>query len=116
MYTTDSETNIKKLRDMLRQFTKERGWEQFHTPKNLAGSILIEAAELMELYQWNDPSPNDVKNDSRKLQATKEELSDILAYILLMANSLDIDVSSSFLEKLEKTKKKYPKEEWFGRS
>ena len=97
----------KKLLSALRQFVAERNWQQFHTPENLAKSISIESAELLELFQWSEPTnPDEVK----------DELADVLTYCLLLADKYDLDAEKIILEKLEKTKAKYPIEKSFGSS
>jgi NTP pyrophosphatase (non-canonical NTP hydrolase) len=91
----------------LRQFVAERDWKQFHTPENLAKSISIESAELLELFQWSEPS---------NLEDIKDELADVLTYCILLADKYDLDIEKIVLEKLEKTKAKYPIEKSFGSS
>lgn len=88
-----------KLIQAIREFNEERDWDQFHTPENLAKSISIEAGELLECFQWN--------NDFDK-EDICEELADVLSYCIMMADRLDVDIEKIVLEKLEKTKKKYP--------
>lgn len=83
----------------LRAFVAERDWEQFHTPENLAKSISIEAAELLECYQWNNQAD---------VEATHKELADVLTYCLLLADKLGLDPLDLVLKKLEETKLKYP--------
>lgn len=83
----------------LRAMVAERDWSQFHTPENLAKSISIEAAELLECYQWGGrPVAVDVQ----------DELADVLTYCLLLVDRLGLDADGIVLEKLEKTKAKYP--------
>ena len=91
----------------LRQFVAERNWQQFHTPENLAKSISIESAELLELFQWSEPSD---------LEEVKDELADVLTYCILLADKYDLEVEKLVLEKLEKTKTKYSVEKSYGRS
>ena len=91
----------------LRAFVAERDWYQFHTPENLAKSISIEAAELLECYQWN---PNVEES------AVRDELADVLTYCLLLAEKYGFDVNEIVLEKLEKTGAKYPIEKARGKS
>ena len=93
--------------DRIRRFTSDREWEQFHTPANLAKSISIEAAELLECFQWSD--------DYDK-QAVCEELADVVNYCLVLADRLDVDLEQIVLEKLEKNRKKYPVEKAKGRN
>jgi NTP pyrophosphatase (non-canonical NTP hydrolase) len=91
----------------LRKFVAERNWKQFHTPENLAKSISIESAELLELFQWSDPS---------NLEDIKDELADVLTYCILLADHYDLDIEKIVLEKLEKTKSKYPVDKAYGSS
>ena len=91
----------------LRRFVAERNWQQFHTPENLAKSISIESAELLELFQWSEPSDS---------EGVKDELADVLTYCILLADKYDLDVEKIVMEKLEKTKAKYPIDKSYGRS
>jgi NTP pyrophosphatase (non-canonical NTP hydrolase) len=91
----------------LRSFVAERDWKQFHTPENLAKSISIEAAELLELFQWG--SEVDQVN-------IKDELADVLTYCILLADQYGLDPYELVIEKLEKTKEKYPVEKSKGKS
>lgn len=88
-----------KLKQAFRDFTDERDWDQFHTPENLAKSISIEAAELLECFQWD--------NDYDK-EHLCEELADVLSYCIMLADKIDVDIEEIVLDKLEKNKKKYP--------
>lgn len=95
------------LRDELRAFVAERDWGQFHSPENLAKSISIESAELLECFQW---SPNfDVDHAS-------DELADVFTYCLLLADRLGVDPETIVRAKLEKTRNKYPVDLAKGRS
>jgi dCTP diphosphatase len=96
-----------QLLDKLRSFVEERDWSQFHTPENLAKSISIEAAELLECFQW------DANPESGQVQ---DELADVLTYCLLLADKLGLDPFAIVDSKLEKTKAKYPVEKSRGRS
>ena len=98
------------VQNALQRFVTERDWSQFHTPANLAKSISIEAAELLECFQWND----DVTPVN--LGAIKDELADVLTYGFLLADKLNLDPESLILEKLEKTKAKYPVDKARGKS
>jgi len=88
-----------KLKQAFREFNEERDWDQFHTPENLAKSVSIEAAELLECFQWS--------NDFDK-EHVCEELADVLSYCIMLADKLDVSIEEIVLDKLEKTKKKYP--------
>lgn len=89
----------KEVHDALAAFVAERDWAQFHTPENLAKSVSIEAAELLECFQWN------AEADPKRV---REELADVLTYCLLLADKMGMDPAEIVLEKLELTKKKYP--------
>ena len=91
----------------LRAFVHERDWQQFHTSENLAKSVSIEAAELLECYQWDSNAPDD---------RVRDELGDVLTYCFLLADKIGADPVELILEKLEKTKAKYPVEKSHGRS
>lgn len=92
--------------EVLRVFVAEREWGQFHTPENLAKSVSIEAAELLECFQWG----------GEDLASAEDELADVLTYCLLLADRLGLDPNTIVLEKLEKTREKYPVEKAYGRS
>ncbi|MGO1592104.1 MAG: nucleotide pyrophosphohydrolase [Ancrocorticia sp.] len=94
------------VRDTLRDFVAERDWQQFHTPENLAKSISIESAELLECFQWGDAD----------LESARDELADVLTYCFLLADRLKLDPETIVLAKLETTQSKYPVEKARGRS
>ena len=110
----DRQTNVAALRDVVRQFVDERDWRQFHTPKNLAMSLAVEAAELMEHFQWLTADESRQLADDR-LDAVADELADVLCYVLAMANELEIDLASALAAKMEKNRQKYPPQEYRGR-
>ena len=113
---TDRETKIVELRELVRQFVVERDWQQFHSPKNLAMALAIEAAELMEHFQWLSPEASrTVRDQSQKLVEVGEELADVLCYVLAMANELNIDLSTTLRRKMELYGRKYPVHEFRGR-
>ena len=93
------------LTQQIKQFNEERDWDQFHSPENLAKSISIEAGELLECFQWN--------NDYNKEEVC-EELADVFTYCIMMADKLCVNPEEIILNKLEKTKKKYPVEKAKG--
>nr|WP_286310552.1 nucleotide pyrophosphohydrolase [Agromyces mangrovi] len=88
-----------EVREALRRFMAERNWEQFHSPENLAKSISIESAELLECFQWGADA------DSARVA---EELADVLTYCILLADKLGVDPEQIVLDKLEVTREKYP--------
>ena len=89
------------------QFNKDRDWDQFHTPTNLAKSISIEANELLECYQWDD---------NANLDDVKEELADVMNYCLQMSMVLGVDPIDIMNKKMDKTEKKYPIDKAKGKS
>lgn len=88
------------LKQRIDKFNKDRDWDQFHTPVNLAKSISIEAAELLECFQWND-----IEFDK---QAVLEELADVMNYCIQMSLVLDVDIVEVINKKMDKTELKYP--------
>ncbi|MBQ6315288.1 MAG: nucleotide pyrophosphohydrolase [Mogibacterium sp.] len=88
-----------RLTQAYREFVEERNWGQYHTPENLAKSICIEAAELLECFQWD--------NNYDK-EHVCEELADVLSYCIMLADEIDVDIEEIVLAKLEKNKQKYP--------
>lgn len=112
----DQKTTVAHLRDMVREFVDERDWRQFHTPKNLSMALAIEAAELMEHFQWLTPKESQaLVADRAKLSEVADELSDVLCYGLALANELGLDISDSLARKMEKNRAKYPADEFRGR-
>ena len=89
----------------IEQFNKERDWDQFHSPENLAKSIAIESGELLECFQWN--------NNYDKEEVC-EELADVFTYCIMMVEKLGVDPKEIILKKLDKTRKKYPVEKAKG--
>lgn len=96
-----------RVREALQSFVAERDWAQFHTPDNLAKSIVIESGELLECFQWGG---------GHDVQAVQEELADVLSYCLLMAYRLGLDPDQIVLDKLEMTRAKYPVDKARGSS
>jgi dCTP diphosphatase len=113
---SDQETTIAQLRQIVRQFVDARDWQQFHSPKNLSMALAIEAAELMEHFQWITPDASrNISQKPEKLAAVCEELADVLCYALAIANEMGIDVSDAVQRKMEKNAIKYPADEYRGR-
>ena len=100
--------SIEDVTEEINRFASDRDWDQFHTPKNIASSISIEAAELLECFQWNDPTVPDVLVDEELLGSVEEEIADVLIYALRLCSILDLDAISSMRKKLELNHEKYP--------
>jgi len=108
-------TDLDRLRDALRTFADARDWGQFHSPKNLAMALSVEAAELLEVFQWI------TEQDSRKLEpaakaAASEEIADVLLYLLRLADELGIDPLAAAQDKMKANEKKYPVDKARGSS
>lgn len=111
----DSETTVAQLRRTVEAFVAERDWGRFHTPKNLAMSLAIEAAELMEHFQWLTPEQSwQAAGDPEKTAAIGEEISDVFCYLLGLANILNLDLASALAAKMVKNAEKYPVERYRG--
>ena len=99
--------NVDALKSKIETFAQMRDWEQFHTPKNLACALSVEASELLEIFQWMNEGEQ--KNISiEKKEAVAEELSDILTYAIRLAGVMDINLSDSIEKKIKNNAKKYP--------
>ena len=107
--TSDTATTLAQCKDLVGRFVAERDWQRFHQPKNLAMSIAIEAAELMEHFQWPEAETiAEIQQDPTRMQGVREELSDVLAYCFSLANALEIDVAQAFHAKMSANAKRYP--------
>ena len=101
-------SDLEKLTATIDQFATDRDWTQFHSAKNLAASISIEASELMECFQWDDPTADELKMDARRLENVKSELADVLNYTLRLCSILELDPIEIVTKKLQENAKKYP--------
>lgn len=99
--------SLTDLRDALRQFAEARDWRQFHTPKNLAMALIVEAAELVEHFQWATAEESLSLSDE-KLAAVRDEVADTLIYLVEMADVLGIDLLAAARDKMIKNASKYP--------
>lgn len=106
--------SIKELTEKIVAFRDARNWKQFHNPKDLAISILLEAAELLEVFQW---SGADIEADTdKKVARIKEELADVLIYALLMGSDLGFDIPEIIGNKMDENDRKYPAEKSYGKA
>ncbi|PIP94945.1 MAG: nucleotide pyrophosphohydrolase [Bdellovibrio sp. CG12_big_fil_rev_8_21_14_0_65_39_13] len=109
--------NITALQKKIQQFATDRDWQQFHTPKNIAMALTVEAAELLELFQWLTPEESlSMQNDAKWKERVGEEMSDVLLYLFRMADHLNINLPEAIESKMEKNAKKYPAELVRGKS
>ena len=102
-----SEDNLENLRNKINQFVAERDWTQFHTPKNLAMAMIVEAAELVEQFQWDTPLESQ-QLSSEKREAVAHELADTFVYLLRIAEVLEIDLIDATNKKIALNALKYP--------
>ncbi|WP_122081895.1 nucleotide pyrophosphohydrolase [Vibrio coralliirubri] len=102
-----SENDIERLQEVLRDFAKERDWEQFHSPKNLIMALMGEVGELSEIFQWLTDSEASHLEGKVKNRA-REEIADVLLYLLRLSDVLDIDLIEAAHDKLEVNRQKYP--------
>jgi len=100
--------DIKNIQKQLSDFADERDWDQFHNPKNLAMALSVEASELVEIFQWLTPEQAEEIMDSSQSDHVKEEVADVMIYLLRLADKLDIDLESMVSDKIVKNGKKYP--------
>lgn len=107
MAASDTATSVAQLKSLVEQFVGERNWQQFHNAKNLSMALTVEAAELMEHFQWL--TTDQVRSgQGYDLQQVTEELADITSYALALANVLEIDLAQAVEQKMVKNRIKYP--------
>ena len=101
--------NVKNLTDKLEQFATDRNWKQFHSPKNLILALVGEVGELSEIFQWmSETESKTIKDNPITAQAVKDELADILFYLVRLASILDLDLNEAAIQKLKINSLKYP--------
>lgn len=105
---------IKVLTEAINNFRDARDWRQFHNPKDLSLSISLEAAELLEHFQWKNGQAVTEYLEKGGLGEVKKEMADVMLYLLMLADDLHIDLGQAVLEKLELQEKKYPVEKSKG--
>ena len=106
--------DLKKIKDELKNFSKERDWEKFHTPKNLAMALTVEVSELLEIFQWSLDGGQDILKNSK--EEIESEIADIFNYLVKLVDLLDIDLEKIALKKIDLNSKKYPIEKSKGNS
>ena len=99
--------DISKIQNQLEKFAIERDWRQFHTPKNLAMALSVEASELVEIFQWLKPEESN-SPDQKQIESINDEVADIAMYLLRFCSVLEIDLDSAIKIKLERNAEKYP--------
>jgi len=112
----DDTTTVEALKAAMGRFVAEREWEKFHSPKNLAMGLAVEAAELMEHFLWVDNEESrGVNSNPAKMMEIADEMADVACYLLALGNTLGIDLSEAVFGKLIKNAQKYPIEKYRGR-
>jgi NTP pyrophosphatase (non-canonical NTP hydrolase) len=104
---------LARLRALVREFVDERDWDQFHSPKNLASALTVEAAELLEHFQWLQHGRADELGPD-KLVEVRHEMADVLVYLVRLADKLDVDLMTAVQEKMVLNRAKYPAEQVRG--
>ncbi len=112
----DQAATIADLKVLVRQFVEERAWQPFHSPKNLAMGIAVEAAELMECFLWLDLHASyEAAKEPKQREAIADEMADVLCYLVNMSTVLGIDLSAALEAKMVKNAMKYPAEKYRGK-
>jgi dCTP diphosphatase len=107
--------SLRELRDALRRFAAERDWEQFHSPKNLAMALSVEAAELLEHFQWLSEDAS-TRLEREELDKIGQEMADVLLYLIRLADKLDVDLLQAAMRKMQSNEAKYPADKARGNS
>jgi dCTP diphosphatase len=102
-----SDATLSDLKDSLRRFSADRDWDQFHSPRNLATALIVEAAELLEHFQWVTEGASK-KLTAKQLAEVRDEMADVLIYLVRLADKLDVDLLAAARDKIEKNAIKYP--------
>ena len=106
-------TNLKKK---LRNYANERNWRQFHSPKNLSMALSVEASELVEIFQWVSEEESSKMGSGPKAKAIRDEVADVMLYLVRLSDILGIDIPSAIDEKIKENESKYPPEKSWGSS
>ncbi|WP_202319543.1 nucleotide pyrophosphohydrolase [Archaeoglobus neptunius] len=99
--------SLEELFNILRKFRDERGWKKYHTPKNLASSIVIEASELLELFQWTRSFDEEQRVLRERYEEVEDEVADILIYLLFFCDIADIDPVEAFKKKMARNEERF---------
>lgn len=106
-FTSDQNTPISLFKKEVKKFVDERNWTKYHTPKNLVQALNCEAGELSQLLLFKDHNREEIKNDKKLLSNISDEIADVFIYLISLINTLDLDLSQVFKDKMEINKKKY---------
>lgn len=104
-----SEITVSELQRRLSAFAAARDWERFHTPKNLATALVVEAGELAEIFQWLTPEQSlEVMRDTKRAEQVRDEVADVLSYLLQLATACGVDPLVALAEKIERNESRFP--------
>ena len=101
--------NINNIQKQLSNFANERDWDQFHNPKNLSMALSVEASELVEIFQWLTPEQAEAIMSTNESEHVKEEMADVMIYLIRLAGKLNVDLEDAVADKIVKNSEKYPK-------
>jgi len=110
----DISSSISELKEIMVKFVEERDWATYHHPKELAIALSIESNELLELFLFENRKLNEIHENSELMHSISEEVADVFAYLLSMVNTLGLDLTTIFLNKMKKNRVKYPIKEFNG--
>jgi NTP pyrophosphatase (non-canonical NTP hydrolase) len=108
----DNTTSVSFFKNEVQKFVRDRNWTKFHTPKNLIQALSIEVSELSEVFLFKDISLDTINSDKELLENISDEISDVFIYLISLVNSINLDLTSAFIKKMEKNKDKYSVEEF----
>ena len=108
----DNNTSVSFFKNEVQKFVRDRNWTKFHTPKNLIQALGIELSELSEIFLFKDISLDTINSDKELLENISDEISDVFIYLISLVNSINLDLTSAFIKKMEKNKDKYSIEEF----
>ena len=114
-FESEEYMDFEKLKSKVKHFVRERDWEKYHTPKDIAIDIAVEAGELLEIFQWMKENETDkIKENEQLMARIKSEVADVISACLDMANILDLDIADIVLAKLKENERKYPVDKFKG--
>jgi len=108
----DNNTSVSFFKNEVQKFVRDRNWTKFHTPKSLIQALSIEVSELSEIFLFKDISLDTINSDKELLENISGEISDVFIYLISLVNSINLDLTSAFIKKMEKNKDKYSVEDF----
>jgi NTP pyrophosphatase (non-canonical NTP hydrolase) len=111
----DKETHVYELKEKIRDFCEARDWDQYHNAKDLATALIIEAAELLENFRWkSEKEVGELFSNEKKREGIRDEMADVLYFLVRLAQRYDIDLSEALVKKMAKNEERYPAEKFRG--